>query len=120
MLDRFPVRLRITLVAVIVLSIALALGAVLVIQSLRSSLHEQAEEIADTTAQGIATELRAGTAPSDLDLPQTEELLAQVLVDGEVVASSDLLAGAPPMAGPSGTDDTHDVRVRGEEDDYVV
>src|SRR5262245_15473372 len=120
MVDRFPIRLRITVVAVLVLSVALALGAVLVVLAVRSTLHEQAQDIANTTAHGLASQLKAGTAPSDLELPQTDELVAQVIVDGEVVAASDLLDGAPPMVKAAPSSVTHDISIHGEEDDYVV
>ena len=93
-------RARAALGAVVVVGVALVVGAVAIVLLTRSSLTGNVREAAELRAEDVATALAAGgAAPADLAVEDEEDGFIQVVDDaGDVVASSDNVAGEPALA----------------------
>ena len=75
--------------AVILVGVALLIGAVALVSVMRSALTESVKVDAQGTGIGRGRRSRAGTAPGDLVMPTTDDLLIQVLdADGRVLVAS--------------------------------
>jgi signal transduction histidine kinase len=93
------VRLRTTVAAVVVVGVAMAVGAVVLVEVLRTALTGELAATARLRAAEVADALEAGTAPDPLAVGDAEDLLVQVLDErGAVVRSSPNVAGRPPVA----------------------
>ena len=93
------VRVRTTLAALVVVGVALAVGAVVLVAVLRGALTRELEATTRLRATEVAADLEAGTRPDRLAVGDAEDLLVQVLgAHGEVVGSSANVAGLPPVA----------------------
>jgi signal transduction histidine kinase len=105
------VRVRTTLAAVVVVGIALALGAVALVRMLRASLVDGLLATAELRAEEVATALEQGAGPAFGD---DDELLVQILAGGTVVAASEDLEGRGSLRTETG------IRVTIGDDRYVV
>jgi hypothetical protein len=97
-------RARTTIAACIVVAVALAVGALLVLAVLRSSLRSGVDSAARARADDVATLIRQGNLPARLAVPGEEAALVQVVdASGQVIAASANLEGEAPIAqfGPS-------------------
>jgi signal transduction histidine kinase len=96
------VRVRTTLVAVLVTGLALAVGAVALVAVLRQTLTREVEAAARLRAQDVASVLAAdGGGRGPLAGEDAEESLIQVLDEGgRVVAASANAQGLAPVARP--------------------
>jgi signal transduction histidine kinase len=75
--------------AVVLVGVALLVGAVALVSVMRSALTESVRVDAQARASDVVADLDGGTAPGDLVLPTTDDLLIQVLdADGRVLAAS--------------------------------
>jgi len=124
---RSGVRVRTTLVAVLVVGAALIVAAVALVRMVQASLTADVRAIASARAGEVAAD------PTSVDAGDAEEDFVQVVDPrGEVVASSSNLEGAPALALPApGSDATVDevpfeegpflvVAVAGSDDTVVV
>lgn len=116
------VRVRTTTAAVLVVGLALLIGATALVMTLRSSLERVVENAARLRAQDVATALEGGTDPSGLALGDGDESFVQVIDErGEVVASSLKVRGLGPVADLQPGDGRTLPGLPGEEDDpYIV
>lgn len=116
------VRVRTTVAAVLVVGIAIGLGALALVQALRSGLIEDLEASASRRAEELATELeRTGAVPSLAVSDPEEELVQLVDPDGRVLAASDNVSTAPALVGPAERDSRRlDVRVGGEVEEFLL
>jgi signal transduction histidine kinase len=94
------VRVRTTLVAVVVTGLALAAGGVALVAVLRGTLTREVEAAARLRGQDVAAVLASGPAAGvPLAVDDAEELLIQVLDErGRVVAASPNAQGMAPVA----------------------
>jgi signal transduction histidine kinase len=93
------VRVRTTVAAVVVVGVAMAVGAVVLVTVLLDSLTQEVRAAAQLRAADLAAALESGTRPGELGIDNAEDLLIQVLdQDGRVVASSPNVQGSPPVA----------------------
>lgn len=93
------VRVRTTGAAVLVVGLALAVGAVVLVGLLRQQLTDQLRTSAELRARDVATALASGTSPHALAVTNDEEQLIQVVDSrGKVIASSKNVRGAQPVA----------------------
>jgi signal transduction histidine kinase len=98
------VRVRTTVAAVAVVGVAMAVGAVVMVVVLRSTLTREVRAAARLRAEDVAAVLAAGpgpgaTGPGTLAVDDADELLIQVLDgSGRVVAASPNADGRPPVA----------------------
>ncbi|HEX2042589.1 MAG TPA: ATP-binding protein [Acidimicrobiales bacterium] len=93
------VRVRTTVGAVVVVALALLVGAVGLVLSMRRALAGNVRTAAELRAADVVTLLSSGSPPSRLAAGDDEDLLVQVLDrSGAVVAASDNLAGRPAIA----------------------
>ncbi len=91
-------RVRTTAVAVIVVGLALLLGAMALLTVLRDTLTDNVRTAAEFRATEIAAVLESGAEPPALTVSEADEQLIQVLDEtGKVLASSDNVAGQPPV-----------------------
>jgi signal transduction histidine kinase len=102
------VRVRITLAAVLVVGVALAVGGIWLVSAQRHSLTENVGTTASLRARDIALTVADGDFPDVLAVPHGDENLVQVVnASGDVVASSANIRGAPRLStlspGTSGT-----------------
>jgi signal transduction histidine kinase len=91
------VRARTTVGATLVVAVALIAAGLLIVALLRENLTGRAELAAEVNARSVAGELASGTAPESIELPDDDELVQVVAEDGNVVASSEDLAGQSPV-----------------------
>ena len=106
--------------AVILVGVALVVGAVALVSVMRGALTESVRTDAHLRASEVVQELEAGTPPSELALAATDDLLIQVLdADGRVLAAGSeapSTAVAPDLAaGRAAT-----VNLAGDDDPYIV
>ncbi|OQS16081.1 two-component sensor histidine kinase, partial [Nocardia donostiensis] len=93
-------RARTTTAATAVVAVALTAAGLIVLAALRDNLVESASVQAENIAHDIVTQLEAGTALAQLQLPDPDDEPVQVVsVDGQVLAAADDLRGQGPMAG---------------------
>lgn len=100
------VRARATLAAVVVVGLALAVGALGLLSLLGRSLEEGVESSARTELVDIASLTTSGPLPTRLPVSRGDTFAQVVTADGHVLASSAGLSRAAPMTGlrpPSGT-----------------
>jgi signal transduction histidine kinase len=83
------VRVRVTLAAVLVVGVGLAIGGALLVNAQRDSLTENVETAARLRSRDIAATITDGAFPSVLAVPRGDENLVQVVdASGRVVAAS--------------------------------
>jgi signal transduction histidine kinase len=93
------VRARSTVATVIVVGMALIIGAVALVTVLRQTLIEEVRADAWARAQDVAEALESDQAPPGLPVTVPDEELVQILDrDGAVVASSSNMAGRAAVA----------------------
>jgi signal transduction histidine kinase len=125
-LGRASVRVRTTVAAVVVVAVALMLGAFLLVSMLRGALQEGLETTAEERASSIADQVQTSGLPAqpapgaeaDEDGDEDDEpddLVWQVTdSSGEVVRASQTLGRTLPL------EDSDRVELPGGEHDYVV
>lgn len=114
------IRARTTAMAVTLVGIALIVGAVALVSVMRGALTESVRADARLRAAEVVAELEAGTAPGDLALPASDDLLVQVLdADGRVLAAG---AEAPSsaIAPDVAPGESMVLDVPGDDDPFVV
>lgn len=90
------VRVRITLAAVLVVGIALAVGGAWLVSAHRDSLTQNVETAARLRSRDIAATIDDGEFPDTLAVPRGDENLVQVVnAGGRVVSASANLQGEP-------------------------
>ena len=93
------VRVRTTLAAVVVVGLAVGVGALVLMAVLRDTLTREVRNAARLRGQDVAAVLGSGAGPGPLAVGDAEELLIQVLdADGRVVRASANAVGLPPVA----------------------
>jgi signal transduction histidine kinase len=96
------VRVRTTAVATAVVGLALLIGGIALVVAMREALTDEVRSAARVRATDTAAALGAGTDPSFVAVDQAgedDDLFIQIIDDeGEVVASSPLVAGEPAVA----------------------
>jgi signal transduction histidine kinase len=94
------VRVRTTVAAAMVVGITMAVGAVVLVVLLRAMLVNQVRAAAQLRADDVASVLESGGTPAALVPGAVDDELVIQIVDarGEVVASSPLARGLPPVA----------------------
>lgn len=93
------VRLRTTVAAVLVVGVALLVGAVGLVLATRYSLTSDVRNAAELRAGEVAAVLEAGTEPGRLAVGDEEEMVIQVLDGaGRVVAASENVEGVDAVA----------------------
>ena len=119
-LGRASVRLRTTAAAMLVVAIALLVGAFALVALVRGSLREGLETRAEQRASAIADQIESSGLPEDgptddEDADDPDELVWQVTdADGTVVRSSQ------PLSEPLPTEDAGAARLPGADNQYVV
>jgi signal transduction histidine kinase len=118
-LGRASVRLRTTAAAVLVVAIALLVGAVALVALVRGSLRDGvqtgAEQRASALAEQIETSGLPAAEPADDDRDEPDDLVWQVATaDGTVVRASE------PLGEPLPTTDTDQIGLPGADHGYVV
>ncbi|MEY2554391.1 MAG: hypothetical protein QOC57_2251, partial [Ilumatobacteraceae bacterium] len=106
LLRRIGLRLRVAVVAVLTVGVALVIGAMLLVGTLRGRLDTAATTAATLRARDIAALAAAGTLPRQLALPGEETAFVQVIDQaGAVLASTENVAGEPAISSgrPKGT-----------------
>ncbi|GAB2777085.1 HAMP domain-containing sensor histidine kinase [Nocardioides salsibiostraticola] len=113
-----PLRVRITLVAVIVVGVALAAGSLLLVQQLNSRLTDSARASVEIRADSIASALSRSPGVDGAALSSVgdddDEFIQILDRDGRVVAATDNMLGEDPVR--SGDK----VRVDDDHDLYIV
>lgn len=88
-----------TLVAVVVVAATLAAGSIALVVALRNSLTDQIQASAELRAMDVADIVARSPAIPPLIVEDPEDNVIQLLDEtGRVVASSDNIAGAPPLS----------------------
>ena len=103
---RIGLRVRIAAVACATVGVALTIGAMLLVATLRGRLDNAATTAANLRARDISALAEAGALPRQLALPGEETAFVQVIDQGgSVVASTENIAGEPAIstARPTGT-----------------
>jgi signal transduction histidine kinase len=116
------VRVRTTVAAVVVVGVALAVGAAVLAVALRSTLTDEVRTAAGLRATAVAGQLGAGVAPASAAVAEDDDEVVQVLgPGGEVVATSTGVDAGRPVAdlGP-GRSSAVDVVVEGERERFLV
>jgi signal transduction histidine kinase len=115
------VRVRTTAVATAVVGLALLIGGITLVVAMRETLTDEVRSAARVRATDTAAALEAGTDPSFVDeADEDDDLFIQIIDDeGEVVASSPLVAGEAAVAdlepGASAR-----VSIPAEDDDFLA
>lgn len=114
------IRARTTVLAIVLVGVALIVGAVALVTVMRGALTESVLADARLRAADVAAELRGGTAPSELTLPSSDDLLIQVLdAHGRVLAAG---AEAPGTALAADLDPggMATITVAGDDDPFMI
>lgn len=95
------VRVRITLVATLVVGLAMIIGTAVLLVILRELLAEEVGNAARVRSTEIAAAAEAGSLPSELLVDDPDDEAIQVFGrDGIVIASTSNVAGMPALARP--------------------
>ena len=119
-------RARTTVLAAVVVGVALAAGAVILVLTLQNSLARSGDASAVARARDLAAVADAGDLPSTVTAPGEDDVVQVVDSEGSVVAANANAQGWPPITSfrPDGTaPDVHsayDVPVGSEFEDYRV
>jgi signal transduction histidine kinase len=121
-LGRASVRLRTTVAAVVVVAIALMLGAFVLVTLVQGSLRDGVETTADQRASALADEIESsglpresrGDDPGEDDDEPEDEIWQVTDSSGTVVRASQSLGAPLP------TEDTDEARLPGADHGYVV
>ncbi|MPZ97135.1 MAG: HAMP domain-containing protein [Propionibacteriales bacterium] len=114
------VRVRTTLAAVLVVAIALAVGATALVLLLREALTDSVESAAETRTEQIVQALDAGSDELPGVIAEDDEEVVQVLDEsGSIVAASPNIAGDPVLAG-LGDGETTEIDAPIEEGAFVA
>lgn len=117
---RWPVRVRVTVVAVAVVGAALAVGGVALAALLRDRLTDDLRTATGQRARDVAALLDSGADPAVLPLDGQDDLLVQVVGgSGDVLASSAGLAGSGPVDAPP-PGGTRVIRVPVDDDRFLA
>jgi signal transduction histidine kinase len=93
------VRVRTTAAAVVVVGVALLVGAVGLVVTLRRSLTNDVRTAGELRAMDVAGVLEGGTPPASLAVNDEEDLFIQIINSRDrVVAASPSVEGQPPVA----------------------
>jgi len=102
-LRRVSLRLRITLLTAVVVAVAVALGGILILVSLRSELLGAADDVGRERAQEIAALATDGDLPSSLAEAEDPETPAEVVSRGRVVTATPGFSGSGGLGLPEQT-----------------
>ena len=115
------VRMRTTAAAVLVVGLALIVGAVAMVMTLRGSLKRDVEAAAQLRASDVVTAIEGGTDVSELALGDGDDSFVQIVDgSGEVIAASPKLNGLPPVARLSSGNSREIEGLPTEEDDPFI
>lgn len=92
---RLSLRLRITLVTAVVVSVVVALGGILILVALRAELVAAADEAVEARADEIARLAADDALPRPLPPMHDPVTFSEVVSDGRTVTASDSLLGGP-------------------------
>ncbi|HZA86849.1 MAG TPA: hypothetical protein VE466_08225, partial [Acidimicrobiales bacterium] len=117
------VRVRTTAVATAVVGLALLIGGIALVVAMRETLTDEVRSAARVRATDTAAALEAGTDPSFVAVDEADDdddLFIQIIDDeGEVVASSPLVAGEAAVAELE-PDASARVSIPAEDDDFLA
>lgn len=114
------IRARLSVLAVVLVGVALLAGAVVLVTVMRAALTESIVTDARLRGSDVAAELADGASPTDLILPTSDDLLIQVLdAEGRVLAAG---AEAPntALAADLASGGSATIEVSGDNDPFVV
>ncbi len=113
---------RVTVGATLVVGMVLLLAGVMIVRLTAAAMVQDAQNVAEVQARNLAILVEAGRAPSLLDVDTAGTTILQVVsADGDVVAASPQLLGAPPVESDlpgAGAVITKTVRVEGQLGQY--
>jgi signal transduction histidine kinase len=92
------VRARTTLVASLVVALALLAGAVILVQTLQHSLETATDQQARSRLTQLRDDARSGSLPRVIDGIGDDSLAQVVAADGRVLAASENIVGRPAVA----------------------
>ncbi|MGH8965637.1 MAG: HAMP domain-containing protein, partial [Actinomycetes bacterium] len=107
------VRARMTTLAVLLVAVALTLGAVALAQTLERSLTRSGDNLARSRAQDFAALLVTGNLPGTLTNVAEDSVAQVVAADGSVLAASPNITGAGPISSFTPDGDSPVVRTMG-------
>jgi signal transduction histidine kinase len=114
---RGTVRVRTTLVAVVVVGLALAVGGVALVVAMRHALTENARESAEVRAEEIARGIESGTPARTFTAGDDDDIVVRVVdAGGAVVAESAEIEGVDTEGIEPGTTRTIEV----DDEDYAA
>ena len=114
-------RTRLTILAVVVVGMALLVSAVALVTIVRREAQNSVSSAARLRAQDFVALLASGTSPAELHLRLEEDEVVQILDgDGGVAAASPTIEGRPPLVTVAGSDAVTVEGVPGEEDDSFL
>ena len=85
---RISLRVRIALVAAVVVAVVVTLGGVMILLALRGELLGVADDAVSARADEIAALVTEGTLPARLPAQRDPVTFAEVVADGRVVAAT--------------------------------
>ena len=114
------VRTRTTVAALVVVGLAIAIGALAMVSTLRTRLAEGVEASAERRADQVVASLERGR-PVDLAVADEDEEFVQILAAGDVTAASENVSAERPVVDPSGADERAvDVVVDDDREAFLV
>jgi signal transduction histidine kinase len=109
---RVSLRMRITFLTALVVAVAVAVGGILIMESLESELLGAADDVGKERAQEIAVLAAHGNLPTTLPEMEDPETPTEVVTDGRVVATTSDLDGQGGIGVPErGPGEVHVVEV---------
>lgn len=114
------IRGRTTAVAVVLVGVALVIGAVTLVTVMRGTLTASLLADAELRAAEVVAELDAGVAPGALRLPTSDDVLIQVLdAEGSVLAAG-IEAPGTPLAPDLTSGESVTIDVPADDDPFIV
>src|SRR5689334_2612608 len=87
--QRLSLRLRIAMVAALVVTGVVSLGGVAILLTIRAELVSAADDAVTARAEEVAALVADGTAPAPIPTMLDPETFAEVVADGRVVAATE-------------------------------
>ncbi len=114
------IRGRATLGAALLFAAALVVAGIALVTVLRTTMVDNVDTTLRLRAADLGALTGSGVAPRDIAIPDDGRSFAQIVFDGDVIASSRNVRGQPPVVVPGGGESLTVRETSGDEEEFRI